>query len=148
METFWHITLGTHLAFFIQDHVKKGLCVIAKATDTGSLRKELYGWFEEVPTEVMRSSDDRQEMESYYSVISWEDKLYVCFGPISLLNHSCSSKATLMMEPDNPLAKKKVLETIVELEEGEEWGIKVGEEVTIRYAESFDDCVCDACIGK
>jgi hypothetical protein len=125
-------------AFSVTDHPTKGLCIICKSPDANSLLKELYGWSEEVPTEVMRSSDERTEMETYYSVIRWEGNLYVCFGLISLINHSCSSKVSLVTEPDNNLAKKKVLGTIAEVEEGEEWGLKVGDEVTIRYSDSFD----------
>ena len=72
-------------------------------------------------------------------------KLYVCFGPVSLLNHSCTSKATLAAQPDNERAKKKVLDIILEVEEGEKWQIKVGEEAAIRYCDSFQDCLGESC---
>jgi hypothetical protein len=148
MERYWTITLDEGLPFSIKNDPLKGLCVICKIADTSVMIEKLYGWSEEIPREILRSSDDKQEVQLHYSVIASEGKLYVCYGPLSLINHSCTSKATIITEPDNNCAKKKVLETILEVEEGEEWEINVGEEITIRYGDSFDGCLCEFCKSK
>jgi hypothetical protein len=54
----------------------------------------------------------------------------------------------LQTDLDKPGAIKQVLDCIATVDDGLKWKIAVGEEVTIWYAEEFENCCCHTCMKK
>jgi hypothetical protein len=79
-------------------------------------------------------------------MIESEGEKFVCFGPISLLNHSCGSLVSLQTHPDPDAPSKAIVQN--HLTAKQTWTIEKGDEVTIRYASTFDNCFCDSCKEK
>jgi hypothetical protein len=110
---------------------------------SSQLLDALFGWSQKVPPQVLDKCPP-EFVNSHNSQIDSGEGKYVCFGPISLLNHSCNSPLSLKMDPDNESVSNRVLGIAI-LKAKREWSIQPGDEITLKYSEDFTDCSCSDC---
>jgi hypothetical protein len=111
--------------------------VVSKTSKTSILQKE---WSQRIPEKIRENCPATWTHES---IIEWKEEKYICWGPISLINHACDALPSLQTDPDKYDTVTEVLGTILKGKRG--WKVEEGEEVTIKYADEFSECACNSC---